>query len=46
MAEGAVHGACEEHDQVVVAGGGAEDLVPALMVHGDSPAHPVRRADA
>lgn len=30
--------AFEEHDQVVVAVGGTEDLVPAAAVHGDSPA--------
>lgn len=28
----------EEHDQVVVALGGSEDFVPAVAVHGDSPA--------
>ncbi len=31
-------GAFEEHHQVVVAVGGAEDLVMAVAVHGDSPA--------
>lgn len=31
-------GALEEHDQVVVAVGGAEYLVPAAAAHGDSPA--------